>query len=77
MGAVQILGPGEDPPSVREIRAKPLTDAEVAEVLRANVQGTVPGGHDEDDFRISIAGDKRVLEDGLEALGKALDRGTA
>ena len=28
-------------------------------------------------FRISIAGEKRVLEDGLEALGKALDRGTA
>lgn len=28
-------------------------------------------------FRVSIAGQKRVLEDGLEALGQALDRGAA
>lgn len=41
--------------------------------------GTVPGrffgapAH----FRIAVAGEKRVLEDGLEALGKALDEGWA
>jgi aspartate/methionine/tyrosine aminotransferase len=28
-------------------------------------------------FRVAVSGERRVLEDGLEALGRALDRGAA
>lgn len=58
-GALQIL-PGDRPPEdVRTVSATPLSDAEVAQVLRSTVAGAQMIDHDtadNDDFRISIAG---------------------
>lgn len=56
-GALQILPDDMPPEGVQEVRATPLDNAEVAQVLR-NIPASAPlGGRDRnDDFRISIAG---------------------
>ncbi len=55
VGAVQLLPETDEPPRIGGITATPLTDAEIAEILR-NYR-TVPLGMQQGtDFRISIAG---------------------
>jgi serine/threonine-protein kinase HipA len=57
VGALQILPHTATPEAVQTVSATPLTDAEVAKVLRSTVAPAPLGGKDEDDaFRISIAG---------------------
>lgn len=57
VGALQILPDTATPETVQTVSATPLTDAEVAMVLRSTVAPAPLGGSDEDDaFRISIAG---------------------
>lgn len=59
VGGLQILPDGVAPLNVRSVEATPLTESEVAKLLRNAV---APGGHpngaqlDVDDFRICIAG---------------------
>lgn len=57
VGAAQLMPPGSEPSDYRKTEATPLTEAEVAQVLRDTI---LPSGgiHREDraDFRISIAG---------------------
>jgi serine/threonine-protein kinase HipA len=56
-GALQILPMGETSPGVAPLTADPLTDAEVAALLRATTTPQVMGlGGEEADLRISIAG---------------------
>lgn len=57
VGALQILPRGETPPGMTMLEYEPLADAQVAQVLRGAITpGPLGLGHDEDDFRISIAG---------------------
>ncbi len=58
VGALQILPGNVPPPSVQEVKATPLNDAEVAQVLRYTVAPASIAGRDSGDvdFRISIAG---------------------
>ncbi len=59
VGAVQLLPEGEVPEDVFTIQARPLAEAEVANLLRATAAAPASlGQHDvlDDDFRISIAG---------------------
>jgi serine/threonine-protein kinase HipA len=59
VGALQIIPEEEEPPNVHAISAQPLTDAEIAALLRDTV---TPGGsslgmsEQDNDLRISIAG---------------------
>ena len=57
-GALQILPDSAPPEGVQEVKATPLTDAEVAQVLRNTLAPASIAGRDSDDadFRISIAG---------------------
>lgn len=57
VGAVQLLPPDEVPTGLDRIDADPLTDADIALILRSAVSGT-PLGHDDrtGDLRLSIAG---------------------
>ncbi|MBC7202950.1 MAG: type II toxin-antitoxin system HipA family toxin [Pusillimonas sp.] len=57
-GALQILPSNTSPESVQEVKATPLNDAEVAQVLRNTLAPTSRIDRDSDDveFRISIAG---------------------
>lgn len=59
VGALQLL-PGDIPPeSIQTVNATPLSDAEVAQVLRNSLAPAPIGGRDiagDDEFRISIAG---------------------
>ena len=56
VGAVQIVPAGVDPGDVRRIEADPLTDAQVAAVLRGVAVSQPFGANDSDELRISIAG---------------------
>jgi serine/threonine-protein kinase HipA len=58
VGALQILPDNVPPESVQEVRATPLDDAEVAQVLRNTLAPAALQGQDTDngEFRISIAG---------------------
>lgn len=57
VGAVQLLPAGEVPSSIHDIQAKPLSEQEVAQLLRGTAGGGgILGQRDDDDFRISIAG---------------------
>ena len=57
VGAVQLIGAGEQPDGYDRIEGEPLNDAAVAAFLRNTVTGTPFGRQDpEQDFRISIAG---------------------
>ena len=57
VGAVQIVPAGESPGEVQQLDVEPLTEPDIARLLR-NVTAGGPLGPDEDtdDFRISIAG---------------------
>ncbi|OZI20968.1 toxin HipA [Bordetella genomosp. 9] len=57
VGAIQLLPPDESPAGLDRIDADPLTDADIALILRSAVSGT-PLGHDDrtSDLRLSIAG---------------------
>ena len=56
VGALQILPESLDPEPVQDIQATPLSDAQVAQVLRNTLSATALNSRDDDDFRISIAG---------------------
>ena len=57
VGALEILPLGTLSPGMLSLQAEPLTDAQVAEVLRgATTPSTLGLVSNEDDFRISIAG---------------------
>ena len=57
VGAVQLLPDGETPIGFDRIDAEPLTDAEVEQVIAANLSGgRVLGQPEADEFRISLAG---------------------
>lgn len=58
VGALQVLPDEVVPEGVQRVDAQPLGEQEVAQVLRAAVAPPPPGGvpHDDEDFRISIAG---------------------
>jgi len=55
-GALQILPGTAAPQAGRLVDAVPLSDAEVAQVLRSGLAPAPPGGGRDDAFRISIAG---------------------
>ncbi len=58
VGALQIIPAGEASPTDLRVQAEPMSDAQVAQLIRATVQPGAFGGNraQEDDFRISIAG---------------------
>ncbi len=58
VGALQVLPDGAVPAAVTSVQATPMSDAEVAHLLRGVVTPGQMGGPelDDDDFRISIAG---------------------
>ncbi len=57
VGAVQILPDDDAPMATGTITAEPLTTADVARALRGVTSSTALGlEHDDDDFRISVAG---------------------
>ncbi len=56
VGAVQLLPEGGRPQNVHAIQAETLTDAEMERALRNVSAPPMPGGAEEDDFRMSIAG---------------------
>lgn len=56
VGAVQILPTGADPGDVRRMDADPLSDADVAKLLRDTTAPQLFGTEDTAEFRISLAG---------------------
>jgi serine/threonine-protein kinase HipA len=56
VGAVQILPADEDPPDIRRIEARPLSEKAIAAELAGITSPALAQAGDEDDFRISIAG---------------------
>lgn len=57
VGALQIVPAGGTPPTDLRVQAEPLSDAQVAQVIRSTVQPAAYGDREvRDDFRISIAG---------------------
>lgn len=57
VGALQIVPTGGTPPTDLRVQAEPLSDAQVAQVIRSTVQPAAYGDREvRDDFRISIAG---------------------
>jgi len=56
VGAVQLLAPDTQPEDIYSIKGEPLTDAAIANYLRATVSAPALGHRDDEDFRISIAG---------------------
>jgi serine/threonine-protein kinase HipA len=57
VGAVQLLPEGAEPQGWNEITSEPLSEHQVAEVLRATPSDAVLGQtHDDDHLRISLAG---------------------
>jgi serine/threonine-protein kinase HipA len=73
VGALEILPDGATSPGTSPLQSEPLSDAQVAQVLRGTTTSNAMGwGADDDDFRISIAGAQEktalLLRDGLWAL---------
>jgi serine/threonine-protein kinase HipA len=56
VGAVQLIPAGQQPDDVHTIDAEPLTEGEVAQVLRDTTLAGPLGQRDSDAFRLSIAG---------------------
>lgn len=56
VGALQLVAQGGHVPNVRRIEYKPLSDAELEQILTGYQQGIPLGMIREEDFRISIAG---------------------
>lgn len=56
VGAIQLLDIDEQPAQIFSIRQRPLSEAQIAEMLR-NTAAVLPGQHgQDDDLRLSIAG---------------------
>lgn len=55
-GAVQLVPPDQPPGNVQNIEATPLSEAQVAQVLRDTTIDGSPGRQEADAFRLSIAG---------------------
>jgi serine/threonine-protein kinase HipA len=53
---VQLLPPGEEPDGWRRVDAEGIDDAQVERILAAVTSDAPLGPHEQDDFRISIAG---------------------
>ena len=56
VGAVQLLPMDQTPTGLDRIDGEALTDADVARLLRGTTAAAIPGQHEYDDFRISLAG---------------------
>lgn len=57
VGAIQLLPPDEPPEGFDRIEGVPLSDEDIAHLLRATVSAPTPGRREDDEeFRISIAG---------------------
>jgi len=56
VGAIQLLKPDEEPEALYQILAKPVSEAEVAQILRSAVMSDGLLNKGNDDFRISLAG---------------------
>jgi serine/threonine-protein kinase HipA len=56
VGALQILPLGAKPPEVHTIIAEPLSETDIATILRSVATSSLPGMTAENSFRISIAG---------------------
>ncbi|MGI9335807.1 MAG: HipA N-terminal domain-containing protein, partial [Gammaproteobacteria bacterium] len=56
VGAIQLLAPDTEPQDLRRIDGTPLSEAQVAQVLRATLSPAPVGQRHRDGFRISIAG---------------------
>ncbi len=56
VGAIQLLKPSEEPADIYRISAKPVGEAEIADILRNTVFSDGLFNKDNDDFRISLAG---------------------
>ena len=57
VGAVQLLPEGEEPAGFDRVRAKPLTDEEVEQVITASLSNAHGfGKYEAEEFRISLAG---------------------
>lgn len=56
VGALQVVPAGAEPDDAHAIDADPLSEGEVAEVLRDATTGGVLGSRERDAFRLSIAG---------------------
>ncbi|WP_020202541.1 type II toxin-antitoxin system HipA family toxin [Cupriavidus sp. WS] len=56
VGAVQLLAEHAQPAGHDRIDGTPLSDADIAALLRQTVGPAAPGARDDDDFRISLAG---------------------
>jgi serine/threonine-protein kinase HipA len=59
VGALQVTPEAQAPENIQEVQAVPMTDAQVAQLLRNTLTPASLGGRDaaeDDDFRISIAG---------------------
>ncbi len=55
VGAIQLLPPDEEPAPQR-IEGKPLDDSQVAAILRSVINPGSSNTHDDEDFRLSLAG---------------------
>lgn len=56
VGSVMLLPAGSAPPNARRIDAEPLTNAQVERLLDGTISPAAPGGAQDDELRISIAG---------------------
>ncbi len=56
VGAIQLLPANTPPDEVRTIQARSLDEAGVARLLRGVASPPLPGHHDDDEFRLSLAG---------------------
>jgi serine/threonine-protein kinase HipA len=56
VGAIQLLKPNEEPTDIHQISAKPVGEAEIADILRNAVLSDGLFNKGNDDFRISLAG---------------------
>ena len=56
IGAIQLLKPDEKPDDIYQISTKPVSDEEIAKILRNTVMANGLLNKESDDFRISLAG---------------------
>ncbi|MEA3120680.1 MAG: serine/threonine-protein kinase HipA [Paraburkholderia sp.] len=57
VGAIQMLPPGDEPDKLKTLEGRPLSEKEIAHLLRNTTAAPLPGEHGlVDDLRLSIAG---------------------
>lgn len=56
VGALQLLPGDEEPAGLDRIEGRPLDEVAIAALLRTQTNSAFAGGHDYDEFRISLAG---------------------